>query len=65
RTRTCADRLASVRLPPGWPARLRPEITAVADVLQACMRAVPSRKITAVRDAARDKIVSASSPRAR
>jgi len=39
-----------------------PEITAVADVLQASMRAVPYRKITAVCDGTRDKIVSASWP---
>ena len=62
RTRTCPAWLASVRLPPGWPPRLRPEITAVADVLQASMRAAPCRKITAVCDATRDKIVSASWP---
>jgi len=62
RTRTCPARLASVRLPPGWPPRLWPEITAAADVLQASMRAVPCREITAVCDATRDKIVSASWP---
>jgi hypothetical protein len=49
-------------LPPGWPPRLWTEITAVADVLQASTRAVPSRKITAVCDGTRDKIVSASWP---